>query len=59
MPPTETPTPTVAPTATPTPTVAPTATPTPTAGPITELQRVYNLHNGKDNFLRKRLLGNI
>jgi hypothetical protein len=45
------------PTSTPTPTPTPTATSTPSAN--TELERVYNLHGGKGNFLRKRLLGNI
>lgn len=51
---TETPTETLTPTPTPTPSSTPTATPTPTV--TSELERVYALHGGKEEYLRKRLL---
>lgn len=55
---TPTPTETSAPTPTPSATPAPTPTPTATAG-SNEFTRVAGLHGGVDNFLRKKLLGNI
>jgi hypothetical protein len=54
-----TPTPSATPAPTPTPSATPAPTPTPTASGTNQFTRVANLHGGRNNFLRKRLLGNI